>query len=82
MTTDPLSTALHEITQTKQLLELLITSSESFDYPRAKLALKELDRKVRQLGKLQHQWQNQRFPTADPKIHVLDFTKASASAQS
>jgi hypothetical protein len=81
MTPDPLSTALHEITQTKQLLELLITSSESFDYPRAKLALKELNRKVRQLGKLQHQLRSQRFPAPDPKIHVLDFAKPSAAAR-
>ena len=80
MTTDPLSIALHEITHTKQLLELLINSSESFDYPQAKLALKELNRKVRQLGKLQHQWQAQQFPALDPKIHVLDFATSNAAA--
>jgi len=49
---DPVDVALREIGETKRLLELLITSSESFDYPRAKAALVELQGKVKALGKM------------------------------
>src|SRR5262249_36601780 len=52
MNADPVDVALREIAATKRLLELLITSSESFDYPRAKATLVELKSKVRVLGKL------------------------------
>jgi hypothetical protein len=76
MAIDPLSLALHEITETKRLLETLITSSESFDYPKAKVTLKHLERKMRDLGRLQHQLQAQCIPERDPKIHVLDFAKS------
>jgi len=79
MNPDPLSIALQEITETRRLLEMLITSSESFDYPKAKAALQQLSRKVRDLGKLQMELQQQR--PSDPKIHVLDFSKANARAQ-
>ena len=57
MNVDPLSTALTEIAETKHLLEQLITSSESFDYVKAKSVLTELNRKVRALGKLQSKYQ-------------------------
>ena len=53
MNPDPLSIALREVTDCKRLLETLITSSESFDYPQAKVALKQLNKKLRELGKLQ-----------------------------
>ncbi|MCI0352867.1 MAG: hypothetical protein L0Z53_25885 [Acidobacteriales bacterium] len=79
MAIDPLSLALHEITETKRLLETLITSSESFDYPKAKVTLKHLERKVRELGKLrklQYQLQTKRISERDPKIHALDFAKS------
>jgi hypothetical protein len=44
---DPLAVALQQITETRRLLETLITSSETFDYPKAKIALRGLTRKVR-----------------------------------
>jgi hypothetical protein len=50
---DPLDVALREVTDTKRLLEALITSSESFDYVRAKRTLQELTLKVKVLGRLQ-----------------------------
>jgi hypothetical protein len=50
---DPLTAALREVTDTKRLLEALIISSESFDYPRAKATLQELNGKIRTLGKMQ-----------------------------
>lgn len=49
--TDPLELAIREISETHHLLGLLITSSESFDYPKAKLVLTELQKKSRQLTK-------------------------------
>src|SRR2546430_4951756 len=52
-----LSTALAEIAETKHLLERLIISSESFDYVEAKSALTKLNRKIRDLGKLQSKYQ-------------------------
>jgi hypothetical protein len=80
MNLDPLSLALHEITETRRLLETLITSSESFDYPKAKAALRELNRKVRELRKHEAVLQDQ-VKALYPKIHVLDFSKGEARAQ-
>jgi len=80
MNPDPLSVALREVTDCKRLLETLITSSETFDYPKAKVALKQINRKVRELGKLQTQWQEQ-LERLQPAIHVLDFSKVEAQAQ-
>lgn len=77
---DPLSLALREITETRRLLEGLITSSESFDYPKAKVALRELNQKVRELRKLEARLLAD-LQSADPNIHVLDFSKAAARAQ-
>jgi hypothetical protein len=79
MTPEPLALALREITDTRRLLETLITSSETFDYPKAKVALRELDRKVRDLAKLEGRLQA-KAPPADPKIHVLNF-QADARAR-
>ena len=53
MNSDPLELALREVTDTKRLLEALITSSESFDYRRAKATLQELNVKVRTLSRMQ-----------------------------
>jgi hypothetical protein len=50
---EPITLALREITETKRLLEALMTSSESFDYIRAKATLEELRLKVKVLGKVQ-----------------------------
>ncbi len=79
MNPDPLSIALQEITETRRLLETLITSSETFDYPKAKVTLQQLTRKVRDLHKREAELQAQ-IPV-DPKIRVLDFSKAETRAQ-
>ena len=52
MASDPIVLALRHINETRQMLDALITSSESFDYPKAKLALQALDRKSRDLARL------------------------------
>jgi hypothetical protein len=80
MNPDPLSVALREVTECKRLLETLLTSSETFDYPKAKVALKQINRKMRELAKLQKQWQGE-LKRSRPAIHVLDFSKPEAQAQ-
>jgi len=80
MNNDPLGLALQEITETKTLLERLITSSESFDYLQARVALKTLNRKMRQLGRLQSKMRAEIAATS-PNIYVLDFQKGTAEAQ-
>ncbi len=57
MKTAPLDLALRHISESRSLLAVLIASSESFDYPKAKEALRELERKVRELGKAQAELQ-------------------------
>lgn len=52
MNSDPVDLALRHISETRHLLDALITSSESFDYRQAKLALKALDKKSRELSKV------------------------------
>ena len=52
MNRHPVDVALQHVSETKHLLDALITSSESFDYRKAKLALKALQEKSRELGKL------------------------------
>jgi len=72
MITDPLGTALKQIAETRDLLERLITSSESFDYPQAKVALKKLQRKTRDLAKLEAKFKRHHLGRT-PDIYVLDF---------
>ena len=72
MSNDPVEVALREITEARNLLEGLITSSESFDYLQAKVVLKKLNRKIRELGRYQARYegfQKRRMPN----IFVVDF---------
>jgi hypothetical protein len=80
MNADPLDVALRNVTETKQLLETLITSSESFDYLKAKLALTELRRKTRDLAKLQAELQAKR--KEQPNICVINFRDGKTSTNS
>lgn len=57
MHTDPVALALRHVNETKHLLDALITSSESFDYHAAKLVLKALQQKSRELAKAQAELQ-------------------------
>ena len=50
---DPLELAIRKISETRNLLQLLITSSESFDYLKAKATIRELQTKIQELGRLQ-----------------------------
>jgi hypothetical protein len=59
MSTEPLDLALQHIDETKKLVERLILTSESFDYPAAKETLALLSQKVRLLGKYKAELQVQ-----------------------
>jgi hypothetical protein len=73
MNVDPVSLALQNITETKHLLQTLITSSESFDYFKAKATLHRLDKKVKHLTKVQAQLQAAR-PLA-PNVRTVEFAR-------
>jgi hypothetical protein len=83
MKSDPLTTALRSVAEAKHLVEALILSSESFDYPKAKKTVARLQRKIKELGRLQSEMQA--FVHArEPNIQVVDFRSApekSASSQ-
>jgi hypothetical protein len=50
---DPLELAIRKISETRHMLQLLIISSESFDYQRAKTAIGDLQLKLQELARLQ-----------------------------
>ena len=79
MNSDPIDIALRNISETRQMLERLITSSESFDYVQAKAALQELQKKVKTLAHLQNELTARRNRT--PNIRVVDFRAADAANQ-
>lgn len=70
MNSDALDLALRHISETKQLLESLITSSESFDYPKAKLALKALERKTRELAKVRSALDQRQHPLPENVVRL------------
>jgi hypothetical protein len=76
MHTDPVELALRHVSETKHLLDALITSSESFVYPKAKLALKELQKKSRELAKAQAELQMQ-GPPIPPNVITLARVQAA-----
>ena len=76
MNIDVLSMALREIAETRALLECLILSSEKFDYPKAKLTLASLDKKLRDLTKIQSRLQ-EIHRQRDPLLVMPDFRRPS-----
>ena len=75
MSIDPLSTALREVAEARGLLETLIISSECFDYPKAKAALRELTKKLQTLNKTKAQFETL-LKQREPNICVVDFKAA------
>jgi hypothetical protein len=63
--------ALQHVSETKHLLDVLITSSETFDYPQAKLALKALARKSRELAKVRAELLAEATKAAPPNVLTL-----------
>jgi hypothetical protein len=81
MTSDPLGAALKEISEARHLLQSLLTSSESFDYRQAKAVLKKLNRKVRDLARLQADYAKREKLRA-PNLYILDFEADSRAGVS
>ena len=79
MKSDPLTTALRSVAETKHLVEALIFSSESFDYPKAKKTVKLLDRKVKELSRLQNEMEAL-VQIRQPNIQVVNFRAAPQQA--
>ena len=71
---DPLRIALHEITETRLLLESLLSGSEGFDYREAKKALRKLQAKSKALAKLEAEYQA-RVQAREPNLCFVDFRK-------
>jgi hypothetical protein len=65
----PVDLAIKQLAETRGLLQQLIVSSESFDYPKAKLALEELRRKIVELERFQRKLESERPDhETDPKV--------------
>ncbi len=78
MNMDNLALALREVTETKNLVASLLVSSESFDYAQARLALKALNQKVRDLSRVQARLEKEHGgPSSHPaNVCVVDFSRA------
>jgi ribosomal protein L17 len=75
----PIDIALQQVTETQQLVEALITSSESFDYVKAKQALKVLQKKARELSKLRAELT--RESTGQLPANVISLSALTLSKQ-
>jgi hypothetical protein len=78
ISSEPMEIALREITDTKRLLEGLITSSQSFDYVRAKATFEELRLKVKVLGRFQAELIAQQPPVSE---HIIPFPFSDSRAR-
>ena len=67
---DPIDLAIRKISETRHLLSLVVTSSESFDYLKAKSALADLELKLRELGRIQSKLEDQ---NTRPREAVIPF---------
>ena len=81
MPNEPIATALRHLIETRRLVESLVTSSESFDYPKAKLALRALDRKVRELAKLQAEYEKTVKPVTAANVCFVDFSRSASASR-
>jgi hypothetical protein len=79
MKNDPLTSALRSVAETKHLVEALIFSSESFDYRKAKKTVSLLQRKVKELGRLQNEMEALAH-MRQPNIQVVNFRAAPQQA--
>jgi hypothetical protein len=70
---DALETAITKIAESRRTLQSLIISSESFDYVKAKEALKDLQKVLRELGKTQAHLEQRNGDRSN--IRVVDFSE-------
>ena len=78
MNTEPLSVVVRAIAETRQLLESLLISSESFRYKEARLALASLNRKARELARLQSRLEHHRRRAVNAaNVCFVDFKNSA-----
>jgi hypothetical protein len=80
MNFNPVDLALQHVSETKHLLDALLTSSEQFDYHKAKAALQALHKKSRELTKLQTALRAASAGAAPQNVVMLPVTTSSAVA--
>jgi hypothetical protein len=78
----PIDIALRHVCETKELLDTLITSSQSFDYPKAKLALKALQKKSRELARAQAEFEGMLHERTPKNVIPLRAAIARSNAPS
>ena len=71
MNGNPIDLALQHISETRHLLDALLTSSEQFDYPKAKVALLALHKKSRELTRLQAELRSASMTDAPRNVVML-----------
>ena len=81
MNFNPVDLALRHVSETQHLLDALLTSSEQFDYPKAKLALRALQRKARELTRLQAELKAASMAAAPGNVVMLPTPSARAVAR-
>lgn len=65
--------ALRSVTRARQVLEQVVTSSESFDYRKAKQGLQELQHLIRELGRQESRLRSDLASTSGSRAQVLAF---------
>ena len=65
--------ALSRITKARQILEEVVISSENFDYRKAKGALEELQKMIRELGREEARLRSVEICSADSGAEVVPF---------
>lgn len=69
----PALLALRTVTRARQVLEQVVTSSESFDYRKAKQGLHELQHLIRELGREEVRLRSEIALTGGSRAKVLAF---------
>jgi transcription elongation GreA/GreB family factor len=70
---NPTLRALRSITKARQVLEEVVESSESFNYRKAKEALKELQKMIRELGREEARLRGGLLYRGDTVAQVVPF---------
>lgn len=72
--------ALSKITRARQILEEVVISSENFDYRKAKVALKELQKMIRELGRAQARLRSVELCSPNAGADVVPFPGRSGGS--
>lgn len=72
--------SLRHLAESRAMLEKVVVSSEEFNYREAKLALVALEKKIRELGRIQKQLQKQL--RVSQNVHWVDFQSSKVPVPS